>query len=93
MVVNLRVSFKELVDEADWLENATRAEALAKADAIRSFMAFPEWLQNRTAIESYYAGVSQIISILRICTSSIINHNLIIFVAGTRPNLAFSICS
>jgi predicted metalloendopeptidase len=56
-VENLRISFKELVTEADWMEGVTKTEAMAKADAIRSFMAFPEWISNKTAIELYYENL------------------------------------
>lgn len=37
---NLRVSFKEMVNEADWIEPVTKVEAIAKADAIRRFLCF-----------------------------------------------------
>ncbi len=57
LVVKLLISFKELVTEADWMENVTKTEAMAKVDTIKSFMAFPDWLSNRTAIELYYANV------------------------------------
>jgi hypothetical protein len=40
------------------MENSTKTEAQAKADTIRSFMAYPEWLENKTAVEDYYKGVS-----------------------------------
>jgi len=57
MVENLRVSFKQMVTVAEWMENVTKTEAIAKADAIRSFMAYPEWLDNKTAVEEFYGGL------------------------------------
>jgi len=43
--------------EADWMEDSTKTEAEAKVGTIKSFMAFPEWLENKTAVEEYYSGV------------------------------------
>ena len=53
----MRISFKELLDESEWMSNATKPNAKAKADAIKSFMAYPEWLDNKTVVESKFAGV------------------------------------
>lgn len=57
LVENLRVSFKEMVIEAEWMETVTKVEAIAKADAIRSFMAYPDWLDNKTIVEEFYEGL------------------------------------
>jgi predicted metalloendopeptidase len=42
MVEDLRVSFKELLTGADWMDEVTRAQAQDKADVMKSFMAYPE---------------------------------------------------
>jgi predicted metalloendopeptidase len=57
LVEDLLVSFKEMVREAEWMEDVTKDEAVAKADAIRSFMAYPEWLEDKDAVEKYYEGL------------------------------------
>ncbi|ODM97501.1 Neprilysin [Orchesella cincta] len=57
LVENLRLSFKEMVTDADWMQDETKTEAIAKADAIRSFMAYPDWLENKTAVEEFYQGL------------------------------------
>lgn len=57
LVENLRVSFKEMVVEADWMQTSTKIEAIAKADAIRSFMAYPDWLEDKEAVEEFYKGL------------------------------------
>lgn len=57
MVENLRVAFKELLDEADWMDNATKVEAERKVNAMRQFMAYPDWLFNRTRLEQEFVGV------------------------------------
>jgi len=57
MVENLRVAFKQLVADSEWMSNDTKPNAAGKADTIKSFMAFPEWLFNKTAVESQYLGL------------------------------------
>ena len=58
MVENLRVAFKQLLNESEWMSSDTKPNAAGKADAIKSFMAFPEWLFNKTVVENQYVGVS-----------------------------------
>ena len=41
MIANLKTAFKPLVDEASWMDSATKATAREKADAIREFVAYP----------------------------------------------------
>ena len=57
MVDNLRVAFKQLLAEADWMDNATKVAAECKVNAMRQFMAYPDWLFNRTRLEQEFAGV------------------------------------
>lgn len=57
LVNDLLVSFKEMVGEAEWMEDITKTEAIAKVNTIRSFMAYPDWLENKTAVEKYYEGL------------------------------------
>ncbi|CAL8073146.1 unnamed protein product [Orchesella dallaii] len=57
LVENLRASFKQMVEVAEWMQNETKTAAIAKADAIRSFMAYPDWLEDKEAVEEFYAGL------------------------------------
>jgi predicted metalloendopeptidase len=57
LVDNLIISFRELLGEASWMEDSTKSEAEAKVGTIKSFMAFPEWLENKTAVEEYFKGL------------------------------------
>lgn len=57
MVENLRTAFKELLDEADWMDEATKSEAERKANTMKQFMAYPEWLFNKTRVEQEFAGL------------------------------------
>jgi len=42
MVEDLRVSFKQLLSDASWMDNETKSTAQEKADQMRSFMAYPD---------------------------------------------------
>jgi predicted metalloendopeptidase len=57
MIENLRSAFKDLLLEADWMEQVTRNAALVKADAIAGLMAYPDWLEESDGLEKYYNGV------------------------------------
>jgi predicted metalloendopeptidase len=57
LISNLKTAFKSLVDDASWMDSATKKIAREKADAIREFIAYPDWSQNKTALEEYYKGL------------------------------------
>ena len=57
MISNLKTAFKSLVDDASWMDSATKKIAREKADAIREFIGYPDWIKNKTALEAYYKGV------------------------------------
>lgn len=58
MIENLREAFKSLVDEATWMDADTKVIAKDKADFMVENIGFPDWINNRTALENYYSGVS-----------------------------------
>lgn len=53
----LLASFKELVHEAEWMLNETKEKAMEKADAIRKFSSYPDWQDNKTAVEEFYKWI------------------------------------
>jgi predicted metalloendopeptidase len=57
LVEDLRVSFKEILVGATWMDDSTRALAQGKADKMKSFMAYPDWLDNKTEVERYFEGL------------------------------------
>ncbi|CAG7731463.1 unnamed protein product, partial [Allacma fusca] len=57
MVENLRTAFKELLDEADWMDEETKANADKKVNVMKQFMAYPDWLFNQTRLEAEFAGL------------------------------------
>jgi hypothetical protein len=58
MVKHIREAFKARVDDAGWMDDATRKAARDKADVMTEFIGFPDWYSNSTALRNYYEGVS-----------------------------------
>jgi len=57
MIKDLKTAFKTLVDEAAWMDSTTKGIAREKVDFISEFVAYPDWIKNKTALETYYNGV------------------------------------
>lgn len=58
MLIFIRNSFEQLVRELHWMDQMTKAETLAKVRRMQSLIGFPEWILNKTALETHYFGVS-----------------------------------
>lgn len=60
MIKNIQASFYEIIDEIDWIgSEETRDKAKEKAGKMSTFIGYPDWLiENATALEHYYDGVS-----------------------------------
>lgn len=57
MIINLKTAFKSLVDDATWMDSATKSIAKSKADFMASNIGYPDWMTNKTALNNYYASV------------------------------------
>ena len=57
MIANLKQAFKCLVYESNWMDCVTKSIAFDKVDAMVEFIAYPDWIKNKTALEDYYDGV------------------------------------
>ena len=44
MVANLRTSMHEIINEAEWMDEATKAEASTKLDKITPVIAYPDYI-------------------------------------------------
>ncbi len=66
MIANLKQAFKCLVYESDWMDCVTKSIAYEKVDAMVEFIAYPDWIKNKTALEDYYNGVLSVNFILMI---------------------------
>ncbi|KAG8223416.1 hypothetical protein J437_LFUL003689 [Ladona fulva] len=58
MVMDLKVAFKELMEENDWMDNKTKAYALEKADAMMLLLGFPDWLSDRKKLDAFYKNLA-----------------------------------
>lgn len=57
MVGYIKREFTNILDQVDWMDEATRLEAKAKADSIATYIGYPDELLNDTLIEHLYAGL------------------------------------
>lgn len=57
MLLDIKAAFDEMVAELDWMDSTTRARAHKKLQAIRPFVAFPEWIKNPDKLNKLYDGV------------------------------------
>lgn len=57
MIANLKIAFESLVDDAQWMDDQTKAIARHKAEVIREFVAYPDWILDKDQLEAYYKGV------------------------------------
>ena len=58
MIANLQTAFSSLVEESDWMDAETKILAMEKATAMKQFLAYPDWVRNKTALEMAYSGVT-----------------------------------
>jgi membrane metallo-endopeptidase-like protein 1 len=56
MVDNLKVAFKEILDEIDWMDATTKEAAHGKADAMKSQMAYADELRDDAKLTEYYTN-------------------------------------
>lgn len=57
MINDLKTAFKTLVDDAAWMDDATKAYAREKVDNMLQLVGYPDWILNNTALENFYNGV------------------------------------
>ena len=58
MIENIRRSFNTLVLHTTWMDWKTKEKTLKKSQKMKSFIGFPDWVQNRTSLDLHYKGVS-----------------------------------
>ncbi|XP_062122590.1 endothelin-converting enzyme 2 isoform X2 [Drosophila sulfurigaster albostrigata] len=57
MLSDIRRSFDRLVRGTSWMDAATKRQTMLKSAEMKSFIGFPPWLTNATALNAYYEGV------------------------------------
>jgi predicted metalloendopeptidase len=59
MIRNIQDAVYETIDTVDWIDtDETREKAKVKANKMKEFVGFPNWLiNNSSALDVYYKGV------------------------------------
>ena len=57
MVANIRVTFKKMLDQLDWMDEVTRAKAHTKADKMIPFVAYAKEILDDDLINEFYEGL------------------------------------
>jgi len=63
MATNLRTSFKSQIDNATWMDSATKAIAKDKVDYIVANIGYPDGMMNKTALQIYHSTVRNTYSV------------------------------
>ena len=64
MIVQLKMAFSSLVEESIWMDTETKINTLEKAAAMKEYIGFPDWINNRTTLDLAYKGVFRLIIII-----------------------------
>lgn len=57
MISHLKDAFNELVKKSQWMDEETKTRALEKAASMKEFVAYPDWIRNKTELTKFYYGV------------------------------------
>lgn len=57
MFENIRQSFKNIVLSLDWMDVTTKRLTIKKANAMRSFIGYPNWIKNPQYIDEKFPKV------------------------------------
>lgn len=58
MVVNIREEFRLMLEELDWMDEATKAAALAKAASMRPHIAYAKEILDTELMNEFYTGLA-----------------------------------
>ncbi|KAF5294546.1 hypothetical protein FQR65_LT10738 [Abscondita terminalis] len=58
MLHDIKDAFVHRVGELQWMDKETKRATLEKSKEMISFIGFPEWLLNKSAIENYYTNIT-----------------------------------
>ncbi|XP_037917529.1 endothelin-converting enzyme homolog isoform X2 [Hermetia illucens] len=57
MLSNIRRAFNNLVEGINWMDEETKLQTLDKSWSMKSLIGFPEWIMNKTTLDSFYKGI------------------------------------
>ncbi|XP_055356517.1 endothelin-converting enzyme 1-like isoform X2 [Paramacrobiotus metropolitanus] len=90
MVNDIHVGFKELLDEAKWMDKTTYEGAIKKLAAIEEIVAYPDiMLTNTSAIDSYFATMTIQPTFLRSILQTQRNNLIRDLQSITQPHLRY----
>ena len=58
MMVDIRKAFRELVNQLHWMDEPTKRATIEKAEAMATFIGYPEWILDSHKLASYYPNVN-----------------------------------
>jgi len=57
MISNIRWAFEKIVQDLKWMDDITKKRTLYKAQQIKTFIGYPELINDQVELDSYYADV------------------------------------
>lgn len=55
LIGDIKSSFKSKLPDLSWMDEATRVKAADKADRVIEKIGYPDWVENNTKLDEYYA--------------------------------------
>ena len=62
MLNDIKNSFNSLVHDEDWIDPETKKAAQEKADSIKNFIGYQEWLLKPGQLDEYYSSVCSVLN-------------------------------
>lgn len=62
MLNDIKNSFNSLVHDGDWIDPETKKSAQEKADSIKNFIGYQEWLLKPGQLDEYYSSVCSVLN-------------------------------
>ena len=57
MIENIHWAFEKIVKELNWMDETTKQRTLHKAQQMKTFIGFPEFIDNASELDDYYSDV------------------------------------
>lgn len=58
MMDNIQWSFKQIVNDLDWMDEETKKRTLYKASQMQTLIGYPEFVTDPDLLDDYYIEVS-----------------------------------
>lgn len=57
MINNIRWAFEKIVQDLDWMDDTTKKRTLYKSQQIKTFIGYPELVNDTSQLDDYYSEV------------------------------------